>query len=105
VCLLTDIRKRFNFCYAAQNLYLAFDLMAISKDSLQLGMWNYVCTSLTHVQAFAYIPTVMNMGTMRNFQAIPDKFNVVAIMHINGVPHPYITLAALAIQTETFDRK
>jgi len=58
---------------ATQNLHLAFGLITISTEPMELSMLNFVYRSQTRLQIlygtlFIFMLTIINMETVWNFQ-------------------------------------
>jgi hypothetical protein len=86
ICLIIDLQKCatffFNFCSVWNNM--ATGLMAVTNESLELIMWSFcVETDDNHTykvcMKFVCKLKITNMATVRIFQIMYNKFNVIQI--------------------------
>jgi hypothetical protein len=70
-----------------QNFYLAFHLLGITSESLELGMWHFVCMETDHKHTYKHFVNCMltiitNMASVENFEV--NLTNVTYVICISG---------------------
>jgi hypothetical protein len=64
-----------------RNLYLVFDIMAITNEPLELDVWNLAWSKIVIVPTNSewntvYKSRITNMAMVRIFEIMTDKFNL-----------------------------